>query len=438
MGTNGPGPERGLLSRLLNLMRGSRALGSASDETDLRRALEARTTEDLSSILRERDEGEWRPEVFAIAASILEARGVSPSVAEPPVRAADSAEVPDVQPLVTVGQYFSPTEAHSHCMALEGAGLRAWVFDESAGSYLGVGIGCRLQVRAEDEAAARALLDIAVAPDSVSPVEPAEATHGHSRPESDDTEGTAAVEATVPETAEPIRQEAANEEDRRPRGMEAVELAGVVLLTAVYPALWGLLNEADTPPMTPGILAVGVAWSVGLMLLVWTLLERNRGPLSPIPLPASAVPWVREILAGGLLFLAMWVLVDPVVGRVLEVAGVPDSPTQWDSFYRKWGVTGIHVVESFFAVLAEEVVFRAYLISRLHLVLGLRRGWSVVVAAAMFAGTHGYPPRASLMSFAFGLVFGRAYLRSRRLPRLVVGHWLYNLAVMSYWLHHAR
>jgi len=131
----------------------------------------------------------------------------------------------------------------------------------------------------------------------------------------------------------------------------------------------------------------------------------------------------------------MWVLVDPVVARLLQLAGVPDGPTRWDSFYRQWGVPGIEVVDSFFAVLLEEVVYWAYLISRLHLVLGMRRGWSVVVAAVFFACTHGYPPLASLMVFSFGLVLGRAYLGSRSLPRLVVGHWLYNLAVMSHYLH---
>lgn len=69
--SNGPGPERGLLSRFLDLIRGSRAPGSG--ETDLRRAREARSTEDLSSILQERDEAEWRPEVRRRAESRVDA-----------------------------------------------------------------------------------------------------------------------------------------------------------------------------------------------------------------------------------------------------------------------------------------------------------------------------------------------------------------------------
>lgn len=122
--TNGPGPEQGLLTRLLDLIRRSR--GPGPGETDLRSALEARSTDDLTSILQQRDEAEWRPEVFEVVASILDARGASPSDAEPSASPADGGGVLDFRPLVTVGRYFSPTEAHSNCMALEGAGLRAW------------------------------------------------------------------------------------------------------------------------------------------------------------------------------------------------------------------------------------------------------------------------------------------------------------------------
>jgi hypothetical protein len=49
-----------------------------TDVTDeLRAALEARTTEELVSILRNRDEDEWRPQVFDLVASILADRGIA-------------------------------------------------------------------------------------------------------------------------------------------------------------------------------------------------------------------------------------------------------------------------------------------------------------------------------------------------------------------------
>ena len=78
------------------------------------------------------------------------------------------------QQLFTVGRYFNPVEAHGHRMALEEANLRAWVTDESGGAMFGVGVGTRLQVRIEDEAAARAVLAAPVAPASALPPELAE------------------------------------------------------------------------------------------------------------------------------------------------------------------------------------------------------------------------------------------------------------------------
>ena len=138
----------------------------------IRRELEERPTEDLASILRNRDEDEWRPEVFDIVATILKSRGLSPTeiTAEGP----DGVAVVEDQPTVTVGRYFNPVHAHAHRMALEAAGLQSWVADEGGGGLYGVGIGARLQVRAEDEKAAREVLDSEPVPASEMPAELAE------------------------------------------------------------------------------------------------------------------------------------------------------------------------------------------------------------------------------------------------------------------------
>ena len=127
------------------------------DVETLRRELEARTTEELVSILRNHDEEEWRPEVFAIVAELLEARGIAPAdVARLGPEEVDAVEARD---LVTLDRYFSPVEAHTHRMALEEAGIPAWVLDEGLGTFYGIAVRPRLQVRREDLDAARALLD---------------------------------------------------------------------------------------------------------------------------------------------------------------------------------------------------------------------------------------------------------------------------------------
>src|SRR5262249_50061175 len=118
--------------------------------------LEQRPTDELISILREGDAGEWRPEVFDVVASILRSRGLSPD--EVRALGPEPVAVLESQPSVTVARFFSPAPAHLARLALEEAGVRAWVADEAAGTMYGVGIGARLQVRPGDAAAAREVL----------------------------------------------------------------------------------------------------------------------------------------------------------------------------------------------------------------------------------------------------------------------------------------
>ncbi len=127
------------------------------------------STDELVSILRNRDEEEWQPEVFDVVASILAARGLQPAaiVAMGP----EGREEVESAPTVTIATFFSPAEAHASRMALEEAGVAAWVADEVLGSMYGVGVGSRLQVRATDEAAAREVLASPPAPSDALPAE---------------------------------------------------------------------------------------------------------------------------------------------------------------------------------------------------------------------------------------------------------------------------
>jgi hypothetical protein len=151
-----------------------------ADLDSIRRELAQRSTEDLAVILRDRDEEEWIPEVFGIVTSILETRGVSvaDAVASAPVRAAsgeDEGNPGDDEQLAMVARFFSPAVAHACRMALEEAGIEAWVLDESAGASFGVGIGIEVRVRAQDLDAAHEILESAPAPASEMPPEVAEA-----------------------------------------------------------------------------------------------------------------------------------------------------------------------------------------------------------------------------------------------------------------------
>jgi len=150
-------------------------VASMSSETDaLKQHFEAAADDELISILRNHDEDEWRPEVFDVVAAVLRARGLSPEdIAalgpEPTVT-----DVVESAPTVTVASFFSPAEAHGSRMALEEAGIPAWVADESGGTLFGVGIGSRVQVRATDVDAARQILSSGPAPADALPPDMAE------------------------------------------------------------------------------------------------------------------------------------------------------------------------------------------------------------------------------------------------------------------------
>jgi membrane protease YdiL (CAAX protease family) len=337
-----------------------------------------------------------------------DAAEAAPASGEPELPRTD---VPKDDALVTIGRYFSPFEAETNRMALEQAGLRGWVFDALTGTTYVIGVGTRLAVAAEDEAAARAVL--AAQPPAVM----------EDPPELDRQDDE------VPAPSRP-------DDEARPRSTARLELFAVLLFTSLYTILWDLLDKRgpDSPqPIPLGGLVARSLWYVGLSFVIWRLLQKERGPLSPLSLPESAVAWGGEILLALPLFFVVWVL-DARLNHWLRALGIPDAPSLWAPTLRQPGIALVYPLSSLFAAAYGEVVFRAYYISRLPLVLGERRVLSMLVAAALFALYHGYAWRSTVLLFATGVAYGVVYLSSRSLPRIVAAHWLHNLAVMVlYW-----
>ncbi|HVG27809.1 MAG TPA: DUF2007 domain-containing protein [Acidobacteriaceae bacterium] len=90
-------------------------------------------------------------------------------------RLIDEAAESPAENLVTVSVFPDPMTANMARMALESAGITSFMHGENANSLLPVAFAARLQVRPEDEAAARALLEQADnAPDSEESVTAAE------------------------------------------------------------------------------------------------------------------------------------------------------------------------------------------------------------------------------------------------------------------------
>src|SRR5712691_5064656 len=191
----------------------------------------------------------------------------------------------DDQPLVTVGQYFNPIEAQGHRMALEQAGLRAWVCDESIGATYRVGVGTRLQVRAQDEVAAHAVLEMDSVPAS-----------SDSWPDlRDDVVEPEAVASSPREPVATTREEPSVEKVWR---LRTLELVAVVLVTCAYPIFRTVLREPDRLPSRPGQMLASTLWYAGLTLIIWILLRTRSAALAPLPLPRARAQWAWEIFAG--------------------------------------------------------------------------------------------------------------------------------------------
>ncbi len=142
-----------------------------TDIDAVRQRLELLEDEELASILRDRDEETWRPEVFDIVASILHQRGIRPGESGESQQDAGGEGARD---LVTAAQYASSLDANADCEALEAAGINAWLVDGSPDAAEGAIQGVTLQVRAADLIAAKAILESDVVPSSALPPEIAE------------------------------------------------------------------------------------------------------------------------------------------------------------------------------------------------------------------------------------------------------------------------
>lgn len=146
-----------------------------TDIDEIRHHLGLLKDEELVTILREHDEEQWRPEIFDIVGAILQERGVSPGEgsAEPPNEEDSFDETADLD-LVTLAEYIRPIDAETDRLALEAKGLEAWILNEYVQLWGPIIPGSKLQVRAEDLTAAKAILESESVPSSDLPPEIAE------------------------------------------------------------------------------------------------------------------------------------------------------------------------------------------------------------------------------------------------------------------------
>jgi membrane protease YdiL (CAAX protease family) len=138
-----------------------------------------------------------------------------------------------------------------------------------------------------------------------------------------------------------------------------------------------------------------------------------------------APPRILDAPLGGLMLVAatlVWFLLPRIPDLGVRTGTMFTRPQGAGDF--AW-----MAVKYSLSAFAEELVTRAYLITRLTMLLR-SRGEAVLVAALLFASYHAYQgPVGAVYSFAFGLTYGAAFLLFGRVWPLAIGHTLYNVCV---------
>jgi membrane protease YdiL (CAAX protease family) len=199
-----------------------------------------------------------------------------------------------------------------------------------------------------------------------------------------------------------------------------VETLGVVLITCGYPILRHALADPEKQvPFDIGPFVAGTCSDIGWILLLCWLLSRDED--FKWNLPASRRGWIAEAALGYGLCLVT-TAIDVLIRLSAERIGFADQPTRWDAILADPNARLAFRLLGPISALHQELLFRVYLQTRLSAILGRWSGWSVPMAAWLFAEVHGYPSVSTAAMFGVGLVFGMAYQVSRKIPRLVIAH----------------
>jgi membrane protease YdiL (CAAX protease family) len=165
---------------------------------------------------------------------------------------------------------------------------------------------------------------------------------------------------------------------------------------------------------------------LGWVLLIVFLLGRDAG--FEWRLPESLRDWGKEIAAGLFLLAATWYF-SSRIGDVAGALGAESHASFWAEVGKSPTLAFAARVTMPLSALAEEMLFRVYLQTRLSELLGGRPFVVILVSAGLFSAVHGYAPRAAWGVFATGAILGASYLMNRRIPRLVLAHVVTNILI---------
>jgi membrane protease YdiL (CAAX protease family) len=167
---------------------------------------------------------------------------------------------------------------------------------------------------------------------------------------------------------------------------------------------------------------------LALVALILFFLWRNREPLTRIGWIPQDLP--ANILLGLLLFLPLFIGAG-LLNTGLSVIGLPSSSTT-PSFLQFQGLSGalLAFVLVVVVAIAEETVFRGYLVTRLREVTSSPCA-AVLLSAVIFSVGHGYEgPAGVITTGVVGVIYALIYLSRGSLVTPVVLHFLQDFTAI--------
>lgn len=226
-----------------------------------------------------------------------------------------------------------------------------------------------------------------------------------------------------------------------PRRTLIVELL-VVLIVGVVSPLTGAILYLVSPTEHPGYIidAVSTASSslqtcAVVLYLIWRSPEGFAAfglhPFRPVKdtllvlalLPAA---WCSHVV----IWHVLWYI--PGIVEIYEATTSPGGPQPvFPSDQSRSDVASI-IILSLFNASAEQLVVSAYLITRLR-TLFRSAPLALLLSTCLFTSYHIYQGPWALPSiFAFGLIFGAAFLATGRILPLIIAHAVFDVAVLLY------
>jgi uncharacterized protein len=208
-------------------------------------------------------------------------------------------------------------------------------------------------------------------------------------------------------------------QDRKLQTKEAAVVILLVIPLLFYMVLFLLVKSAVPFPVATSLI---ILRDVAAMILLFSLLKRNKEPLSLIGWSFKS-HW-KDIFLGIVLFLPFSSMISHIAGFLSDIGLAHSQQSLSFLSYNGTGNTLLAIIFVIVVAISEETIFRGYLIWRLRGVTG-NIGLAVILSIISFALGHSYLGTLGIVTAGLmGGIFALIFLWRKNLVAVITMHFL--------------